>query len=96
MLFMYLTVNVFGKKRSLVYLSSKMQEIRDIATMEGIKGKHFFLEADIKGPSLKLDNTGKAILTVSVVAFLPLLLVKSNFFITRIPHEKLTHKSLSC
>jgi len=44
-----------------------MQEIRDIATMEGIKGKHFFLEADIKGPSLKLDNTGKAILTVSIL-----------------------------
>ncbi|WVZ16575.1 hypothetical protein V8G54_009557 [Vigna mungo] len=42
----------------------KALEIRDIATMEGIKGKHFFLEADIKGPSLKLDNTGKAILTV--------------------------------
>lgn len=32
---------------------------------EGIKGKHFFLESDIKGPNLKLDNTGKAILTVS-------------------------------
>lgn len=34
-----------------------------------MKGKHFFLETDIKGPSLKLDNTGKAILTVSVVSF---------------------------
>lgn len=33
---------------------------------EGVKGKHFFLETDIRGPSLKLDNTGKAILTVSV------------------------------
>lgn len=42
-----------------------MQELRDIATVEAVKGKHFFLENDIKGPSLKLDNTGKAILTVS-------------------------------
>lgn len=53
------------KKRFLVVLI--MQEIRDIASMEGIKGKHFFLEADVKGPSLKLDNTGKAILTVSIL-----------------------------
>lgn len=37
---------------------------------ESIKGKHFFLETDIKGPSLKLDNTGKAILTVSCSSFL--------------------------
>lgn len=37
--------------------------------MEGIKGKHFFLETDIKGPALKLDNTGKAILTVSILVF---------------------------
>lgn len=49
------------------YLLLIMQEIRDIAGMEGIKGKHFFLEVDIKGPSLKLDNTGKAILTVSIL-----------------------------
>lgn len=42
-----------------------MQELRDIATTEAVKGKHFFLETDIKGPSLRLDNTGKAILTVS-------------------------------
>lgn len=42
-----------------------MQEIRDIAMHEAVKGKHFFLETDMKGPSLKLDNTGKAILTVS-------------------------------
>lgn len=47
-----------------------MQEVRDIASMEGIKGKHFFLEADIKGPALKLDNTGKSILTVSIIYFL--------------------------
>ncbi|GAY41930.1 hypothetical protein CUMW_063110 [Citrus unshiu] len=39
-------------------------ELRDIATVEAVKGKHFFLENDVKGPSLKLDNTGKAILTV--------------------------------
>lgn len=43
-----------------------MQELRDIATADTVKGKHFFLETDIKGPSLKLDNTGKAILTVSL------------------------------
>lgn len=37
--------------------------------MEGIKGKHFFIESDIKGPAFKLDNTGKAILTVSIQVF---------------------------
>ncbi|XP_071736086.1 SKA complex subunit 1 homolog [Rutidosis leptorrhynchoides] len=42
----------------------KAMEIRDIGTAEGVKGKHFFLETDVKGPTLKLDNTGKAILTV--------------------------------
>lgn len=42
-----------------------LQELRDIAMAEAVKGKHFFLESDIKGPSLKLDNTGRAILTVS-------------------------------
>lgn len=42
-----------------------LQELRDIAATETVKGKHFFLETDIRGPSLKLDNTGKAILTVS-------------------------------
>ncbi|WOL07051.1 spindle and kinetochore-associated protein [Canna indica] len=42
----------------------KALELRDIATAEAVKGKHFFLETDIKGPGLKLDNTGKAILTV--------------------------------
>lgn len=47
-----------------------MQELRDIAITETVKGKHFFLESDIKGPSLKLDNTGKAILTVSLAFML--------------------------
>ncbi|KAL6130688.1 hypothetical protein ACLB2K_069067 [Fragaria x ananassa] len=42
----------------------KALEIRDIAMHDAVKGKHFFLETDMKGPSLKLDNTGKAILTV--------------------------------
>ncbi|XP_031390622.1 spindle and kinetochore-associated protein 1 homolog [Punica granatum] len=42
----------------------KALELRDIAMTESIKGKHFFLETDMKGPTLKLDNTGKAILTV--------------------------------
>ncbi|RDX66772.1 Spindle and kinetochore-associated protein 1-like protein, partial [Mucuna pruriens] len=58
---------VTPKKKLAENLWEKALEIRDIATMEGIKGKHFFLEADIKGPSLKLDNTGKAILTVSIL-----------------------------
>ncbi|KAF6173701.1 hypothetical protein GIB67_021797 [Kingdonia uniflora] len=44
----------------------KAHELRVIAMKESVKGKHFFLEADMKGPMLKLDNTGKAILTVSV------------------------------
>lgn len=46
-----------------------VQELRDIAAIEAVKGKHFFLETDIKGPGLKLDNTGKAILTVSICSF---------------------------
>jgi len=46
-----------------------IQELRDIAKTEAVKGKPFFLEVDIKGPGLKLDNTGKAILTVSVYIF---------------------------
>ncbi|KAK4269735.1 hypothetical protein QN277_022853 [Acacia crassicarpa] len=52
------------RKKLAENVLEKALELRDIATMEGIKGKHFFLEADIKGPNLKLDNTGKAILTV--------------------------------
>lgn len=44
-----------------------MQELRDIAMTESVKGKYFFLETDIRGPALKLDNTGKAILTVSLL-----------------------------
>ncbi|XP_068650955.1 spindle and kinetochore-associated protein 1 homolog [Aristolochia californica] len=43
---------------------AKALELRDIATKEGVKGKHFFLETDMRGSTLKLDNTGKAILTV--------------------------------
>ncbi|KAK6162547.1 hypothetical protein DH2020_002388 [Rehmannia glutinosa] len=42
----------------------KALELREIAMADAVKGKHFFLEADIKGPSLKLDNTGRALLTV--------------------------------
>ncbi|KAL8500335.1 hypothetical protein ACS0TY_020077 [Phlomoides rotata] len=42
----------------------KALELREIATTDAVKGKHFFLESDIKGPSLKLDNTGRALLTV--------------------------------
>ncbi len=32
---------------------------------EGIRGRHWFLESDLKGgATLKMDKTGKAILTV--------------------------------
>lgn len=48
-----------------------MQELRDFAMTESVKGKYFFLETDIRGPALKLDNTGKAILTVSLPIPLP-------------------------
>ncbi|KAJ4954502.1 hypothetical protein NE237_011285 [Protea cynaroides] len=52
------------KKKMTDNTWEKALELRDIAMTEGVKGKHFFLETDIKGPALKLDNTGKAILTV--------------------------------
>ncbi|KAL5792623.1 hypothetical protein ACOSP7_001217 [Xanthoceras sorbifolium] len=52
------------KKKLAENIWEKALELRDIATMEAVKGKHFFLEMDMKGPALKLDNTGKAILTV--------------------------------
>lgn len=45
-------------------LLEKALELRDISTSEPVKGKYFFLEVDLKGPVLKLDNTGKSILTV--------------------------------
>lgn len=37
---------------------------------ESVKGKHFFLETDMKGPVLKFDTTGKGILTVSICILL--------------------------
>ncbi|KAL9429983.1 hypothetical protein AB3S75_025378 [Citrus x aurantiifolia] len=52
------------KKKLAENLWERALELRDIATVEAVKGKHFFLDNDVKGPSLKLDNTGKAILTV--------------------------------
>uniref|UniRef100_A0A0A0K8D0 SKA complex subunit 1 homolog n=1 Tax=Cucumis sativus TaxID=3659 RepID=A0A0A0K8D0_CUCSA len=52
------------KKKLAENLWEKALELRDIATTNAVKGKYFFLETDMKGPSLKLDNTGKAILTV--------------------------------
>ncbi|XP_047981347.1 spindle and kinetochore-associated protein 1 homolog isoform X1 [Salvia hispanica] len=42
----------------------KALKLREISTADSVKGKYFFLESDIKGPSLKLDNTGRALLTV--------------------------------
>lgn len=52
------------RKKLTENMLDRALELRDIATTEGVKGKHFFLETDMKGPSMKLDNTGKAILTV--------------------------------
>ncbi|CAN0889915.1 Spindle and kinetochore-associated protein 1 homolog [Linum grandiflorum] len=52
------------KKKLAENMWEKALELRDIAMNEAAKGKHFFLETDIKGPTLKLDNSGKAILTV--------------------------------
>ncbi|GMH22387.1 hypothetical protein Nepgr_024230 [Nepenthes gracilis] len=52
------------KKKLPESMWERALELRDIAMIEAVKGKHFFLESDIKGPTLKLDNTGKAILTV--------------------------------
>ncbi|CAM8910975.1 unnamed protein product [Rhodiola kirilowii] len=52
------------KKKMTESIWERALELRDIAKNEGLKGKYFFLENDIKGPTLKLDNTGKSILTV--------------------------------
>ncbi|KAI8572269.1 hypothetical protein RHMOL_Rhmol01G0184900 [Rhododendron molle] len=52
------------RKKLSENMLDKALELREIGSTEAVKGKHFFLETDIKGPSLKLDNTGKAILTV--------------------------------
>ncbi|CAL9245613.1 unnamed protein product [Arabidopsis halleri] len=53
-----------SKQKLAENLWEKALKLRDIVTEQAVKGKHFFLETDMKGPSLKLDNTGKAILTV--------------------------------
>ncbi|CAH9096779.1 unnamed protein product [Cuscuta europaea] len=52
------------RKKLAENIVEKAMELRDVAATEAFKGKHFFLESDIKGPSLKLDHTGKAILTI--------------------------------
>lgn len=52
------------KQKLAENLWEKALKLRDIVTTGAVKGKHFFLETDMKGPTLKLDNTGKAILTV--------------------------------
>ncbi|KAK9273550.1 hypothetical protein L1049_018360 [Liquidambar formosana] len=51
------------KKKLAENIWERALELRDIAMTETVKGKYFFLETDIKGPALKLDNTGKSILT---------------------------------
>ncbi|MEW5310573.1 MAG: hypothetical protein WDW38_002359 [Sanguina aurantia] len=39
--------------------------LHGVANKEGVKGQHFFLESDLKdGTALKLDKTGKSLLTV--------------------------------
>nr|VDC63106.1 unnamed protein product [Brassica rapa] len=52
------------KQKLAENLWEKALKLRDIVTSGALKGKHLFLETDMKGPMLKLDNTGKAILTV--------------------------------
>ncbi|CAN1792497.1 Spindle and kinetochore-associated protein 1 homolog [Linum perenne] len=54
----------YAEANAHLVTAPKKKELRDIAMTEAAKGKHFFLETDIKGPTLKLDNSGKAILTV--------------------------------
>ncbi|XP_062088973.1 spindle and kinetochore-associated protein 1 homolog [Humulus lupulus] len=54
----------FAGANAQIIIAAPKKELRDIATTEAVKGKHFFLESDIKGPALKLDNTGKAFLNV--------------------------------
>lgn len=39
--------------------------IRYVQNKDGVKGQYFFLESDLKdGTALKLDKTGKSLLTV--------------------------------
>ncbi|KAJ0046334.1 hypothetical protein Pint_03891 [Pistacia integerrima] len=52
------------KKKLAENLWERALELRDIATTEPVKRKHFFLVTDMKGLALKFDNTGKAILIV--------------------------------
>ncbi|KAJ7296937.1 hypothetical protein O6H91_Y089400 [Diphasiastrum complanatum] len=35
----------------------KVLELRDIASSDSVKGKHFFLESDMRGPVLRMDTT---------------------------------------
>ncbi|CAA2954215.1 spindle and kinetochore-associated 1 homolog [Olea europaea subsp. europaea] len=55
---------VAPRKKLAENMLDKALELREISMNDAVKGKHFFLETDIKGPALKLDNTGKATLTV--------------------------------
>ncbi|MCO5581566.1 hypothetical protein L7F22_035454 [Adiantum nelumboides] len=57
------------QKKVLVFILIRysipaIQELRDFAAFDNVKGKHFFFESDMKGSALKMDNTRKAILTV--------------------------------
>ncbi|KAL0397744.1 UNVERIFIED_CONTAM: Spindle and kinetochore-associated protein 1 [Sesamum calycinum] len=54
----------YAEANAQLIAAPRKKELREIAMTDGVKGKHFFLETDIKGPSLKLDNTGRALLTV--------------------------------
>eukprot|EP00850_Spirogloea_muscicola_P019966 SM000203S06142 [mRNA] locus=s203:165401:167523:+ [translate_table: standard] len=45
----------------------KVVVLKEVAATEGVRGKGFLLESDLRGGlSLKLDNSGRAILTVSL------------------------------
>ncbi|KAF8759180.1 hypothetical protein HU200_010207 [Digitaria exilis] len=79
------------KKKLSEEMWDKALELRDIAATEAVKGKPFFLEVDIKGPGLKLDHTGKAILTVSVHNFCCLLNVITLLHLSATALQVLRH-----
>ncbi|MCO5609897.1 hypothetical protein L7F22_064131 [Adiantum nelumboides] len=54
----------FAKANARLLAAPRKKELRDFAASDNVKDKHFFFESDMKGSALKMDNTGKAILTV--------------------------------
>eukprot|EP00899_Mesostigma_viride_P003671 jgi/Mesvir1/13304/Mv08594-RA.1 len=54
-----------GPAKNVKPVPKRALELKTIAGMPGVKGNHFFVENDLRnGQILKLDNTGKTILTV--------------------------------